>query len=115
MPASPTAAKNGEAHRPNCKFRNQLVITTHSDIILQHINNMIKLSSHQEQEEICKRLGYDKKDLLGPGQVRVYQLKINCDQKTEVNELFCEENGFTVPTFNDALDKIMNEAYEIQG
>lgn len=92
-----------------------MVITTHSDIILQHINNMIKLSSHQEQEEICKRLGYDKKDLLGPGQVRVYQLKINCDQKTEVNELFCEENGFTVPTFNDALDKIMNEAYEIQG
>lgn len=92
-----------------------MVITTHSDIILQHINNMIKLSSHQECEAICKRMGYDKNDLLQPSQVRVYQLKTKRSQKTEVNELVCGENGFVVSTFNDALDKIMNEAYEIQG
>ena len=30
-----------------------LDITTHSDIILQHMNNMIRLSGRKEQNEIC--------------------------------------------------------------
>lgn len=87
--------------------------TTHSDIILQHINNMIKLKAHSNREKICEKMGYDdSKDLLSPNQVKVYQL--TAGEKTEVKELSCGLNGFEVPTFNDALDKIMDEAYEIQ-
>lgn len=93
----------------------QMVITTHSDIMLQHINNMIKLSKRDDCEEICKKLGYGEIDLLSNNQVKVYQLRTSKRGKTEVVQLKCGENGFAVPTFNDALDKIMNEAYEIQG
>lgn len=32
----------------------------------------------------------------------------------KVEELICGKNGFAVPTFNDALDRIMDEAYAIQ-
>lgn len=92
-----------------------MVITTHSDIILQHINNMIKLMKRNDSKEICERLGYTQSDLISSNQVKVYQLKAKTRGKTDVVELHCGENGFCVPTFNDALDSIMNEAYEIQG
>lgn len=92
-----------------------MIITTHSDIILQHINNMIKTSKCEERIKICEELGYTRQDFLGCEQVKVYQLESRAGAKTEVKELPCEEDGFVVPTFNDALDKIMDEAYRIQG
>lgn len=91
-----------------------MTITTHSDIILQHINNMIRLSGREDAEEIRKQLGYTPLDVLEAERVKVYQMKVNSRGKTEVEELLCGENGFAVPTFNDALDKIMDEAYLIQ-
>ena len=93
----------------------EMVVTTHSDIILQHINNMIKLGNRQDCQQICKKLGYTEDDILKSSQIRVYQFNEEDKGKTEVQELMCGENGFCVPTFNDALDRIMDEAYEIQG
>lgn len=92
-----------------------MMVTTHSDIILQHINNMICLSEREDTENICRQLGFISWDLLNCHQVKVYQLKVNSRGKTEVEELICGKNGFAIPTFNDALDKIMDEAYLIQG
>ena len=100
-----------------CKMVNagvQMNVTTHSDIILQHVNNMIRLSEREDREEICRQLGYTARDLLSPQKVKVYQLKAVPGGKTKVEELSCGENGFAVPTFNDALDRIMDEAYVIQ-
>ena len=93
----------------------EMIITTHSDLILQHINNMIKISNREDKNEICQKLGYTSKDLLTGDNVRVYQFETKMQEKTEVKELVCGENGFVVPTFNNALDLIMDEAYEIQG
>ena len=92
-----------------------MIITTHSDIILQHINNMIKSSKSEERIKICEELGYTEQDFLACEHVKVYQLESKAREKTEVKELLCGEDGFVVPTFNDALDKIMDEAYKIQG
>ena len=91
-----------------------MMITTHSDIIVQHINNMIKLAKRMDCQEICEQLGYTELDLLKPEQVKIYQLRAMRSEKTKVEALECGEDGFVVPTFNDALDDIMNEAYEIQ-
>ena len=93
----------------------EMIITTHSDLILQHVNNMIKLSTRNDKEEVCQELGYSSKDILACNDVRVYQFETKQQQKTEVKELLCGEDGFVVPTFNNALDSIMDEAYEIQG
>lgn len=89
--------------------------TTHSDILLQCINNMIKLSAKQENTELYRQLGYEESDLLRPEQVKVYQLEEDVTGRTKVTEIACGEDGFAVPTFNDALDDIMEEAYKIQG
>lgn len=93
----------------------EMIITTHSDLILQHINNMIKLSKRKDKKEVCQKLGYSLKDLLVCDDVRVYQFETKMKEGTEVKELLCSEDGFVVPTFNNALDLIMDEAYEIQG
>lgn len=92
-----------------------MVLTTHSDIMLQHFNNMIKLAKRPDCKEICEQLGYTELDLLNESQIKVYQLRAEVGEKTTVEELVCGENGFAIPTFNDALDIIMNDAYEIQG
>ena len=100
-----------------CQLTNagvQMNVTTHSDIILQHINNMIRLSERADKEERCRHLGYSERDLLRPEEVKVYQLTAEAGAKTKVEELICGNNGFPVPTFNDALDRIMDEAYAIQ-
>ena len=76
---------------------------------------MIKLGNRQDCQQICKKLGYTEDDILKSSQIRVYQFNEEDKGKTEVQELMCGENGFCVPTFNDALDRIMDEAYEIQG
>ena len=89
----------------------KMTLTTHSDIILQHINNMIRLSERQDAERICSELGYDSGDLLKAEEVKVYQLKSNAGEGTKVEELPCGKNGFAVLTFNDALDRIMEEAF----
>ena len=52
-----------------CKMVNagvQMNVTTHSDIILQHVNNMVRLSGREDREEICHQLGYTARDLLSP-------------------------------------------------
>lgn len=85
--------------------------TTHSDIILQHMNNMIRLSRMQKNP---KDYGYETEDLIAPEKVRVYQMSVCKDGMTEVKELPCGENGFAVPTFNDALDELMEDMIQIQ-
>lgn len=92
----------------------QMNVTTHSDIILQHINNMLRLSAREDRDEICQQWGYTDGDLLLPEKVKVYQLTAGAGAKTKVEVLSCGKNGFAVPTFNDALDRIMDEAYVIQ-
>lgn len=91
-----------------------MMVTTHSDILLQHINNMISLSGREDVEKLCQSLNYTSRDLLNAKQIKVYQLKCKPGEMTEVEELECGKNGFAIPTFNDALDSIMEEAYTIQ-
>lgn len=90
-----------------------MIVTTHSDIIIQYINNMIALSNRKDREKIFGRLGYTEEDILDSDMVSVYQLK-SCNNTTKVENVPCGKNGFAVDSFNDALDKIMNEAYMIQ-
>lgn len=100
-----------------CQLSNaglRMVITTHSDIILQHVNNMICLEGREDAKGVCGQLGYMTGDLLNAGHVKVYQLKSKSGEKTTVEKLVCGKNGFVIPTFNDALDRIMDEAYLIQ-
>lgn len=89
-------------------------ITTHSETILQHINNMIKLQKNKKSEELRKEYGYKSSDLLDVNDVRMYQFSKNGRQKTVLEKLTSNENGFVVPTFNKALQSIVDEVYAFQ-
>ena len=91
-----------------------VVGTTHSDILIQGINNMIKQCSHPEKDKICSELSIGTDELIAAKDVNVYQFEMN-GNKSSLTKLECGENGFAVPTFNNALDMIMEEAYKIQG
>ena len=85
-----------------------VVITTHSDVIFQHINNMIKLHYSKNKDELLKRLEYDEDDIINPYDIKVYEFKI-VDYKTEVRLLKLTKEGFEVPSFNKALIELANE------
>lgn len=91
-----------------------VIATTHSDILLQSINNKIALKSHPQKENLCIKLQLKEEDLLLDTQVKVYQFQEH-NGKSQLIEIPCGQNGFAVPTFNNALDDIMGEAYMVQG
>jgi predicted ATPase len=89
-------------------------ISTHSETILQHINNMIKLKKNKRSKELCVEYSYVKEDLVDVADVRMYQFSQTEAQKTILEKLETNENGFVVPTFNRTLQSIVDEVYAFQ-
>ncbi|WP_028328840.1 AAA family ATPase [Brachyspira alvinipulli] len=88
-----------------------ILITTHSDTIIQHINNMIKLNANSEdkRKELMQIYNYDEDDLISEDKVKMYQFDIEKDGFTKVTELEGSKYGFEVPTFHDYLIKVSKE------
>jgi len=89
-------------------------ITTHSETILQHVNNMLKLKSHNRSNQLQQEYGYNKADLLCEKDVQMYQFVEENDGKTRLISLEATKYGFVVPTFNNTLEKIVEEVYAFQ-
>ncbi len=89
-------------------------ITTHSDTMLQHFNNMIKLKNHENALELMKEYGYSKNDMLSIKDISMYQFVQNENGRTRLEQLNATPYGFSVPTFNDVLEKIVKEVYAFQ-
>lgn len=90
-------------------------ITTHSDTILQHFNNMIKLRnrSKEEREELLREFEYTDEDLLSPEEINLYQFERG-NKHTTIQKLQSGKYGFVVPSFNKAIDKLMSEIFAFQ-
>ncbi|MEI0491499.1 AAA family ATPase [Brachyspira intermedia] len=82
-----------------------ITITTHSDTIIQHINNMIKLNNNKEdiKKELMKKYNYNEDDLISEDKVRMYQFDIKEDGFTDVTEIKCSKYGFQTTTFHNYL------------
>lgn len=92
-----------------------ILITTHSDTIVQHINNMIKLNANEKEKrkKLMKKYKYDEDDIISEDKIRMYQFDVKEDG-TEVKALESSKYGFEVPTFNEILIKISEEIQEFQ-
>ncbi len=88
--------------------------TTHSDIILQHINNMIKLAGMTGREKVGKKLGYEGCDWIDKEKAAVYQFDIDKSGKTVINRLPCGEFGFEVMSFYNALEELNEQIRMIE-
>lgn len=90
-----------------------VLASTHSDIILQHVNNILRLKNHPNCEKIMRELGYNEEDLLKHEDVKVYQFD-SSEMHSSVNKIeFDTEDGFAAPTFTDSLSKLLDETMYI--
>lgn len=87
----------------------EFILTTHSEAIVQHINDMIKLNNHDDRKDLQVEFGYDDDDLISQDDVCVYQFIVGDDEKTTVEKLEYTENGFVVSSFIDNLRQRLRE------
>lgn len=88
--------------------------TTHSDIIVQHMNNMIKVNESEKREMFLKESDYEKEDLLSRDDINVYQFDVEDNQKTYITKLPCGDYGFEAMTFIETLQKLNDEIDRIE-
>jgi len=89
-------------------------ITTHSDIILSHINNMIHLYGKSNKEKLLNEFGYDEEDIINPAEVRVYQFTSE-KGATVIQKLSCQSYGIEAPTFQITLREMLSQLEIIEG
>nr|WP_297939485.1 AAA family ATPase [uncultured Lachnoclostridium sp.] len=94
-------------------LKTNVIATTHSDIILQHVNNMCRLAEIEKPDELMERYGLTKDDCIRFQDVSVYQFTNKGDYST-VKELKPNEDGFHIPTFSNALLNILEQTTDIQ-
>ena len=85
-------------------------ITTHSDYILQRINQLIKLNSLRKKnknkyQQLCKEYGITKNQMIDKDNVSVYYFSKN-NEGVSVEELPVSENGIAMKTFFNVVDYI---------
>ncbi|MDR1923461.1 MAG: ATP-binding protein [Planctomycetaceae bacterium] len=91
-----------------------VLVSTHSDLIIQHINNMIKLANRDDGQELAKEYGFINEDIISPDKIRMYQFNDSQDHLTDVIPLTCNYNGFSVPTFGEAIREIRDQVWAFQ-
>ena len=86
--------------------------TTHNNTIIQHINNMIRLShiSGETRDTVLKKIHFDHSDLIDEESITMCQFDVDGEDRTTVHELSGDEYGFVVPTFVDALTKMLDQS-----
>lgn len=89
-------------------------VTTHSDLIIRHINNMIKANEMENRETFLGQSEYGKDDLLSREDIRVYQFEVQENQMTNVHRLPCGDYGFEAMTFYNNLEKMNTEIEQIE-
>ena len=89
-------------------------VTTHSDVIFQQVNNMIKLHNHPDKFKLAEQYGYIEKDFLDPELVRAYQFTVDDAGNTVVEQLKLHAGGFAVPTFNNTIISLSQETIRFQ-
>lgn len=96
--------------------KKMIAVSTHSDLIINHINNMLRLSSinTEKRKEFMDKYNYNSTDLIEKDKISVFQFRIDThSQLSEVDEIKAGEFGFALPAFNDEFEKILKESDEI--
>jgi len=87
----------------------KVLITTHSDYILNEINNCIKLNNVEtkKQKEYLNKLDLPKEIIIEKERVKSYLFKEK-DKKVEVNKLEIDDYGISNENFDDVLDELLD-------
>lgn len=88
-----------------------IILTTHSDYILEKINNFIRLGN--ANKIIFDELGYDDKDILNYEQVKIYNFKKLEDYCFICDEVSVNFTGFDEDNFSKVIEELYGESEKI--
>ena len=93
----------------------KVLITTHSDYILNELSNCIKLNQAEDKfkKEYLQKYKLDKDTIISANRVSAYLFKDINNKKTEVQELTIDEYGIANDNFDDILDELLERTDEI--
>ena len=90
-----------------------MIATTHSDILVQHINNMCRLKALGSPGELLEKLQLTEEDAIDIQNVSIYQLT-DMGEYSTVEKLLPKDGQFQVKTFYDALTEILEQTSQVQ-
>ena len=87
----------------------KVLITTHSDYILNEINNCIKLNNVEieKQTEYLNKLDLPEEIIIEKEKIKAYLFKEQ-NQKVEVRKLEIDDYGISNENFDDVLDELLD-------
>lgn len=88
--------------------KTNIIVSTHSDTILEHINNMAVLHSMKDENkknQILKEYSYTENDTIDIDKIRIYQFDTDDNDITTIKELKGDrETGFYIETFHKYIN-----------
>ena len=88
-----------------------IILTTHSDYILEQFNNLIRLG--KVNEDNLNELGYSEDNVLNHEVVKIYNFKKESDYLYVPKEVEVNETGFIDENFSEITDELYNESVDI--
>lgn len=85
--------------------------TTHSDYVIQRINQLIKLNYIKKHDKkrfstLCERYNFNKRHCINPAKVKMYYFAINEEGKVTIEQLNVTEIGVPMATFFEVVRSI---------
>ena len=88
-----------------------IILTTHSDYILEQFNNLIRLGNVGEDK--LSELGYCDGDILNHKDIKIYNFKRESDYLYLPKEVGIDETGFVDENFSEVTEELYNESIDI--
>ena len=88
-----------------------IIITTHSDFIIEKFNNFIRLGN--ANDDIFNKLGYDKSNILDFHDVNIYNFKKEDKYSYVASKVDINETGFDENTFFEVSTELYDESVDI--
>ena len=88
-----------------------IIITTHSDYIIEKFNNFIRLGN--ANEEFVKKSGYEKSNILNHEKVSIYNFKKEGKYSYTAKSININETGFDEDSFNEVNNELYEESVDI--
>jgi hypothetical protein len=92
----------------------RLIISTHSDYIIRELNNLIMLSSsNNEIDEIAQKYGYTEFDKIKSEEVGAYLFNYTSKTRVKVKQIPVTVEGFEVETIDEAINELNEKSEEL--
>lgn len=88
-------------------------ITTHSDTLVQELNNLIKLNHSKNKEKFLQKHNMQQDECIDFNKVKVYEYRNN-DNVSNVEATAGSETGYEYPQFADAIYNQTNKIIELE-